>query len=148
MITVVQLRVLRQMVDTNVMVGCSGEAFFTESSGDVRKQTMVALEKKGLVEAVGTAWPGFECYSITDAGREAVGVNTPSLARRVRKELVFAISIMDESGKLNAEGNSRMLWEREWDTVRQCLFDAIELLEEGTNARGIDCRIAGCTQTL
>jgi len=47
----------------------------------------------------------------------------------VRDLLVDAIVIMDESGRKNPEGNSTMLWERQWNDLRMNLFRAIERID-------------------
>lgn len=39
-----------------------------------------------------------------------------------------AISIMDEKGRGNPEGNSKMLWDQEWDQVRELLVISVNLI--------------------
>ena len=36
--------------------------------------------------------------------------------------IVNALSIMDEKGRKNQEGNSTMLWNKDWDKLRFMLF--------------------------
>ncbi len=114
------------MMGANVLISSTGTARFRGLRGDVCKQTVLSLERKGWVEDIADLiWCGSE-YQITDAGREVIGEYVSPL---VKKELKRAIAIMDEKGESTAGGDSRMLWWREWDTVRQCLVDALELLE-------------------
>lgn len=37
-----------------------------------------------------------------------------------------AIQTLDEKGRKNVEGNSLMLWEKEWDSMRNSLWTALE----------------------
>ncbi len=80
MIAPVQLRVLRQMMDTNVMTLTHGGAFYrgTPRTKKVRARTIWVLVKKGLAEDISDPawrWRGSE-YQITDLGREVVDDNS------------------------------------------------------------------------
>ncbi len=97
-ITVVQLRVLRKMVGTNVMILGTGGAYFRgEQSGtNVREQTIRALVKKGMVKRLKTDWCGTE-YQITDKGREAAGELVDfALIRRLVKDALDKVGIIQE----------------------------------------------------
>ena len=38
-------------------------------------------------------------------------------------KIITAIAIMDEKGRGNAEGNSIMLWEKDWNALRKLLLE-------------------------
>lgn len=44
--------------------------------------------------------------------------------------LTEALAIMDEKGKRDAMGTSRMLWDKDWQTLRQRIYCAFELAEQ------------------
>jgi hypothetical protein len=51
-------------------------------------------------------------------------VETIGELRDERDALVDAIAIMDEKGRRNPEGNSYMLWEKDWNNLRAILLKA------------------------
>jgi hypothetical protein len=59
------------------------------------------------------------------------------LLDRVRKEVNYCIDVMDTSGMSDESGYSRVLWQKEWDSIRLSLLwsldriDEIELLKAG-----------------
>ena len=78
------------MLETNVMTLTHSGTFFRGEPGvkNVRIQTIHVLENKGLVKDISDPawrWRGSE-YEITDKGREAVGLNMSSMARRVGRD--------------------------------------------------------------
>lgn len=42
-----------------------------------------------------------------------------------------ALAIMDEKGRRSHLGDSIMLWDKDWQTLRQRIYCALELIEEG-----------------
>lgn len=45
----------------------------------------------------------------------------------VRTHLITALYIMDEKGRGNKEGDSQMLWNKDWDDLRLAIMDALFL---------------------
>jgi hypothetical protein len=47
------------------------------------------------------------------------------------EELIHeSISIMDEKGRSAPGGNSRLLWNKEWDRLRENLFYSLEIIRK------------------
>ncbi len=135
MITVVQFRVLRKMLEANVMITSSGGAFFRElddgeSVDGVRKQTILALEDKGLVEDIATRW-GRNEYRITDAGREVAGGVPSSVVKLVREAMEHVAiiqEIVERSYVLDEEVD---IIREEADEAQRSLLAADVILSEG-----------------
>jgi len=47
-----------------------------------------------------------------------------------RERINNIINIMDEKGKRNAENNSRMLWYKDWDFIRNELWETQNKMDE------------------
>ena len=44
--------------------------------------------------------------------------------------LIEALAVMDDCGRSNDEGNSMMLWEGQWNDVRNRLYLILKILKE------------------
>lgn len=48
------------------------------------------------------------------------------MEEKLAEAILAAIQTMDEKGRKNLEGNSLMLWEKEWDSMRSSLLSALD----------------------
>lgn len=60
-------------------------------------------------------------YAVREEERDQLAVKI----ERLRGRLHNCIDIMDEKGCKNPEGNSLMLWEKDWNTLRRILFEGL-----------------------
>jgi hypothetical protein len=75
---------------------------------------------------------GYSVVPVTIAGPGEVVIPVDVVESAVQ-ELMDAITIMDEKGRGNAEGNSTMLWDNYWDMVRLDITQSLEKLKEHTS---------------
>lgn len=70
-------------------------------------------------------YQGWAANELNEMARRIVQLQG-CLVAVVKPNLCDALTIMDEKGKRNAENNSRMLWFKDWDHLRELLLEAYD----------------------